>query len=200
MAITNGYATLNGFKTRFDIEDSEDDAAIEAFITGVSRAIDRICWQRFYTTASNETRYYTANSASYLKPEHNIISVNTLKTDRDGDRTYETTWQTTDYDLMPHNASLDDMPYSWIQTTPNGDYSFPTISKGVEISGKFGWSSEPAEITEACYLGAHRLFSRQNTPLGVSAAASLGQLQVVVTQLKADPDFMVLVMPYRKLS
>jgi hypothetical protein len=196
MAITNGYATLDGYKARYGIEDNDDDATIEAIITAVSREIDTICWDRFYTTSTDETRYFTPIHADYLKPKFPIVSLTTLKTDRDGDRTYETTWATTDYDLHPFDASMDSEPYRWIELTPNGDYSFPKIARGVEIVGKFGWSSIPSQISEACYLGAHRIMKRQDTPLGVSAAATLGQLQIKVTQLRADPDFMMLIKPF----
>ena len=200
MAITNGYTSLNVYKQRFYDEgmgDTKDDSAIEAVITAISREIDNICGQRFFTSAANESRYFTAERRHFLRLPERIVSVNTLKTDEDGDRTYEITWQTTDYDLMPYNASLDGEPYSWIETTPNGNYSFPTgIAKGVEISGKFGWSSAPAPIVEATLLGAHRLMKRLQTPLGVSASAALGELAAQVPNLKGDPDFMDLVQPY----
>jgi len=193
MAIDDGYGTLQTYKDRFGIEDTKDDTVIEAVITAVSRLIDELCWTRFYTTSSDETRYFTASHGDYLMAELPIVSITTLKTDRDGDRTYETTWATSDYDLMPFNATLDGKPYEWIQVTPNGDYSFPKTAKGVEIAGKFGWSSAPTPIVEACYLGAHRLMKRLDTPLGVSAAAALGQLQVKVQSLRTDPDFLELV-------
>ena len=199
MAITNGYATLAGYKQRHDIDDTQDDSAIENYITAVSRVIDGIRGERFYTTTSDETRYFTAKHRDFLHPGVRIVSITTLKTDHDGDRTYEYTWATTDYDLLPFNATLDGEPYSYIGITPNGDYSFPLLQKGVEIAGKFGWSSAPAYISEACYLGTARLMQRQDTPLGVSAAAALGQLQVVASQLKADPDFMQLLMTNRRL-
>ena len=156
MTITNGYTSLNGYKQRFYDEgtgDTKDDPAIEAIITAVSREIDNICGQRFFTTTSDETRYFTAERRHYLRLPIRIVSITTLKTDDDGDRVYETTWTTSDYDLMPYNASLDGEPYYWSETTPNGDYSFPVgIAKGIEIDGKFGWSSAPAPIGSA--LGA----------------------------------------------
>ena len=58
-----------------------------------------------------------------------LLSVTTLKTDEDGDRTYEITWATTDYDLMPYNATLESQaqPYSHLQTTPDGDYTVDDV-------------------------------------------------------------------------
>ena len=38
---------------------------------------------------------------------------------------------------------------------------------------------------------------RQDTALGVSAAAAVGQLAVQVESLRNDPDFMAMVIPYR---
>jgi hypothetical protein len=200
MAITNGYCSLNVYKQRFYDEgqgDTKDDAAIESVIEAISREIDNICWQRFFTTAADETRYYTAENRYTLILPYPLVSVNTLKTDEDGDRTYEVTWTTSDYDKMPYNATLNGEPYRWLETTPNGDYSFPAgIAKGVEISGKFGWSSAPLPVVEACLLGSHRLMARRNSPYGVSGAAAMGNLTLTVKQMKSDPDIMELLEPY----
>jgi hypothetical protein len=198
MAIDNGYITLDAYKAYFDIADSKDNSAIERIIEAVSRAVDHICWQRFYTTALDETRYYTAERGDMLIPQDRIVSLTTLKTDADGDRTYEDSWTVdTDFDLLPYNAVLDGIPYRSIDITPNGNYRFPQTPKGVEIAGKFGWSSAPTGIEEACLLASHRLMARKNTPLGVSGAAAVGELAVVVKTMKADPDIMELLTPYK---
>jgi hypothetical protein len=205
MTITNGYGTLNGYKERFfdgNTDDHKDDVFLESAITAVSRLIDNLCWRRFYASSTDETRYFTAHDALVLLPDIDIYSVTSIKTDQDGDRTYEETWDTGDYDLLPANASLDGEPYTWIEVAPYSDYAFPTLRNGVEIVGKFGYcaasSDAPAQVAEACYLGAHRLHKRLQTPLGVSAAAALGQLQVRVRDLENDPDFMILIDPYRR--
>ena len=197
MAITNGYITLDAYKAYFDIADDDDNASIERIITAVSRAIDDICWQRFYTTASDETRYYTAERGDVLIPPDRIVSLTTLKTDDDGDRTYENSWTVdTDFDLIPYNAALDGMPFRSIVTTPDGSYSFPQTPKGVQLVGKFGWSSAPTGVVEACYLMCSRLKARKNTPLGVSAAAATGQMVLTVKTMKADPDIIEMLTPY----
>lgn len=204
MAITNGYGDLRGYKLRYydgDTDDNQDDAIIESAIESVSRLIDKITDKRFY--ASTQTRYFTAEHPDWLSVP-DLISVTTLKTDDDGDRTYENTWDTGDYDLTPFNAQSDTddpMPYTAIETTPLGDESFPVIRRGVEIAGSWGYaSSPPAPIVEACYLGAHRAMKRHQTPLGVSATPALAQMNVRVEQLRSDPDFMTLLAPYVRYS
>ena len=197
MSITNGYTELHTLKESIEIDDSLSDVMLERLVTGASRAIDDITARRFY--AATETRYYTAERADYLRV-FDLLSVTTLKTDEDGDRTYEVAWATTDYDLMPFNATLDGEPYTWLEITPDGDNAFPTrLTKSTELKGSFGYSSTtPAVIEEACLLATHRLLKRADTPLGVSAAAALGQHQVVVRDLAGDPDFMALISPYIK--
>ena len=197
MTITNGYTSLHVFKERIDVTDDLDDAKLEQIITAGSRIVDTITSRRFY--AATETRYFTAERSDYLRV-FDLLSVTTLKTDEDGDRTYEVTWATTDYDLMPYNATLDGMPFTWIETTPDGDYSFPVdLKKSTELAGSFGYASTtPPLIEEACVLSSHRLLKRADTPLGISAVAALGQIQVVVRELQSDPDFMALISPYMK--
>lgn len=199
-SITNGYTDLSTYKLRFfdgDTDDHKDDDNLNKVITATSRAIDNICHRRFY--AATETRYYTTDDTTRVDVD-DLLSVTTLKTDEDGDRTYEITWTTADYDLMPYNAALNDEPYVWIEYTPDGSYSFPGTRKGVEVKGSFGYSSTtPAAIEEACLLVAHRYMKRASTPLGVSASPALGQMQVIVKSLVSDPDIMTLLEYYMRL-
>jgi len=198
--MANEYISLDFYKDRANIPDDQDDALLESVIEAVSRFIDQQTWRRFYST--NETRYYTAQESGVIEVD-DITSVDALKTDSGADRTYATTWQTTDYDLMPANAALNGEPYTEIHTTPNGDYAFPIgLVKGVEIKGDFGFidsaADTPSGIVEATTLGVNRVLARLKTPLGVSASPQVGQMKVEVRQLKADPDFMDIISPFER--
>ena len=184
MAITNGYASLEEIKRWVDTTsvDAPDDAVLENIITSVSRYIDRGTWRRFY--ASTETRYYTAVRGDMLVVDDllDITGVTGwIKTDSDGDRTYEDTWATTDYDLLPLNASLDSEPYTLIEITPNGDYRFPIINKGVEIKASFGFSATtPPEIREACKMIVNSYYKRRFGE-STSSVATVTAAGVVIT-------------------
>ena len=191
MSITNGYCTLAELRAQVaitDAEDTTDDSVLEQRIEAVSRAIDYLTGRRFYTTASDETRYYTARHMTKFKCPDDIVSITTLTTDDDGDRVYETTWTTNDYDLLPFNAALDSKPYTEIEITPNGTYSFPTTRKGVKTVGKFGYATTPPSIASTCVLAAQRLFKRRDVPFGVLSVGSLGQIAHI---LERDPDVML---------
>lgn len=201
MTITNGYGDLEGYKLRYfdgDVDDHEDDAIIENALESVSRLIDKICGRRFYV--ASETRYFMAECSDWLSVP-DIQAISGLWTDPSAARTYADTWASTDYDLVPYNAQADTAepePYTEIEITPLGNYTFPVgLRKGVKITASWGYAtSTPTMIAEACYFGAHRVMKRHDTPLGISAAPTIGQLQVRVEQLRTDPDFMALIMPF----
>jgi len=200
MSITAGLCTLTEIRARlqFASTDTTDDAMLESIVTGVSRLIDNYCGRKFYADTADATRYYTAEFSDVLFLPDDLISVTTLKTDTDGDRTYETTWATTDYDLEPLNAALDSAPYTRISTTPAGRYGFPTIAKSVQIVGKFGYATTvPAPVKEACLLQCERLYKRKDAIFGVLGSAEMGQMVVLP---KLDPDVQLLLSGYLRIS
>lgn len=141
MTITNGYCTLAELKARLASTISTEDAMLEDIITFASRKIDADTGRRFYTTAADETRTFFATDYNRLWGD-DIISITTLKTDSDGDGTFENTWATTDYLLLPTNAALDGQPYNEIRTSENGSYTFPvTDYASVQVVGKFGFAA-----------------------------------------------------------
>ena len=193
--MTELYASMAELKARLDISDNDDDAILGGMLEAVSRSIDSLTHTRFYSTAADETRYFTATCDDVLWVGH-IQSITTLKTDADGDRTYEDSWtEDTDFDLLPYNAALDGLPYDEIQTTPQGNYSFPAgVAKGVEIIGKFGYStSAPPAIREATLLICEKLFLRKDAVFGVMGVTELGVVQRII---KDDPELTLLLAPF----
>lgn len=183
MGIVNGYCTAEELKARlwpYGVEpDDYDNAVFDQVITAVSRWIDGFCGRRFYTTAADETRYFTAEWKDRLEVG-DLVSVSSLLTDEDGDRTYEVTWASTDFDLTPFNAALDGIPYQAIETTPKGRYCFPVgVRKGVKVVGKFGFASAPAEVKEACLLMSERIYKRKDAPFGVAGAPEVGEVRLL---------------------
>lgn len=169
MAIIDGYISLTEFKAYKDIgsTDATDDGVIEDLIEGASRLIDRMTGQYFRTGTTGAVKYYTASDYDILFTDP-IISLESLKTDENGDGTYEYTWNTGqstgDFYLMPMNQESTGFtyPYTWIEINPNGDYSFPTNPKGVKVTGKFGWAAVPQDIKVACYEIANAAYGRRS--------------------------------------
>jgi hypothetical protein len=110
-----------------------DDAMLR-MAQAISRAIDAWTGRHFFPRL--EARYFTASDGMELWVD-DLISITSVKADEDGDRTYETTWASTDYDLRPHNALGS---YHKLTVTPEGNNAFPTrLERAVEITGVWGF-------------------------------------------------------------
>lgn len=182
------------------MSDTSDDAVLEALVESVSRAIDDFCGRRFY--AATQTRYYSATSGRRLLVD-DLLSVTTLKTDDDGDGTYETTWATKDYHLAPYNAQLESVPepYWSIEVSESGDYSFPVgVRRGVEIAGSWGFSATtPDVVNRACLFQVAQEFRTRHTPLGVQGS---GEFATEVRSIGLHPFVKRLLSngPYRRIA
>jgi hypothetical protein len=197
VAIINGYATLAEAKTRLNIPSTTTtyDAVLEASIEAASRVIDDDCNRMFY--AVTETRYYTPDDPLSLFLEDDVTAVTLVKTlsvQGGGYRTYGFVWTVNDWDLEPYGGP----PYSRLIVNPTGRYVFPTIRRGVEITGTFGYcatGSHPRAINEACLRMTSRLFERNKAPLGVISS------DMVSTRIASvDVDYTALIRPYRKMD
>lgn len=144
---------------------------------------------RFYTV--EETRYYTAYQASNVLIS-DAVSVSSVATDDDGDRTYSQVWATKDYDLLPYNAANRGEPYRELEVAVNGDYGFPLSRRGVKVTGEFGYcaiANVPSQIREACLLIAHRTWMRKDAIFGVAGNAAMGTV-TVIAKVMTDADVM----------
>lgn len=190
MSGTALYATRSLAKARMDLPESSTafDEMIDGLLELASRKIDDYCHVvhgHFAAGAATETRHYTATDYECLYVD-NLISVTSLRTDDGGNRTYSATWATTDYDLLPYNASLDDQPYHEIEVVSSGTHTFPVgRARGVKLTGVFGYAANtPPQIREACLLLLSRWKARQSSPF-----ATIGSAEVGIFRISAiDPD------------
>ena len=198
MAVNNGYATLADVKAALRITDSVDDSLIELSIEAASREIDGYCNRVFYSQSG--TRVYQ-NIDTFMTNTDDIISVTTLKTSDDG-VSYDTTWETSDYQLEPLNGVSGGLVQPYTRIRAIGDYLFPVWSvtgtygnlASVQVTGVFGWSAVPTAVRQATILLAMRQFKRYDSPLGVAGFGDIGAIRVGRT----DPDVEALLMPFKK--
>lgn len=171
------------------------DADIDLAITSASRMIDSRTGRRFFPdTDANQARYYTPYHARNLYVD-DLITLTTLKTDQDGDGTFETTWTlNTDFVLEPLNAVADGWSFDTIRRTWRSTRRWPCWERSVEVTGKFGWVEPPEPIKQATLLLAARLVKRlREAPLGV---AGLGPDGAVVRVSRLDADIEALIDDY----
>jgi hypothetical protein len=136
----------------------------------VSRWIDEYCdrvfARRTVTMAIDTCGYYSL-------PVPDLVSVTTLKTDNDRDGTYETTWDTSEYELQPVNAALEIQPAPYTSIAAVGGLMFPVPIVGyarpprAQVAGVFGWPSLPDAVAEAAGLLAADYLAATGMKFGV---------------------------------
>ena len=193
MAITNGYITTAEFRATYKgSTGSYDTGLIEDLIEAASRYIDSQAYRFFYSSTgaadgNGVTAYFTPELTDTLFV-NDLHAIYSLKTDEDGDGTFENTWDTGantgDFWLMPFNAGvLGDTGafcYKWIDINPNGDYTFPKAPRSVQIVGSWGWSGVPADIKVACYEIVNASYGRRSGQ-NMTAVAEITAAGVVLT-------------------
>lgn len=206
MAIVNGYASLADVKAAARITDSIDDSLLELSIESASREIDSYTERVFYQTGSEGTpvaRVYVPQDL-YVVETDDIISVTTLKTDSNGDGTFDTTFDASDFQLEPLNGLAGGIETPFTRIRAVGTYLWPTYEPrnvdanqaSVQVTGVFGFATVPTAVRQACILSALRQYKRYESPTGVLGFSDLGAVRVGT---KLDPDVERMIQPYRKV-
>lgn len=189
------YTTIEVLKGRLGNVPSGQDALFGQLIEAASRQIDDIC-NRQFSPVTAATRIFTADWHDMVLID-DLTTLTTLQTDDQGDRTYSQTWTANDYDLEPYNAAQLGRPYTSIMLNPNTTLAFPTIRRGVKITGDWGWPSIPEPIEEACLLIAVRLNQSAKAPYGNAGIVQDGAVQYTP---RVDPVVRQLLDPFRKFN
>jgi len=158
--LISSYASLADLKTILGITSTTDDAIMRKILESATRSIERYTDRIFYVT--NDTKYFDGAVTLWIP---DLLSITTLKTDEDGDGTYENTFDTTfaTGDVIPYGVGLEDslntFPWIRLEINPEGDYgSFASgVKKGVEIAGEWGYGDGTAATPyiEATTLSAN---------------------------------------------
>src|SRR3972149_5087793 len=134
------YATIGDIKGVLGITSTTDDTVMRKIAEAASRSIDQYTNRYFYTQSA--TRYFDGKVQLWL-PDLLSINASGLKTDEDGDATFENTLATTDYILRGGGLedSLNTLPYTRVEISMDSNYSsFASgIKKGVQIAGVWGY-------------------------------------------------------------
>ena len=197
MAITNGYCTLADVKAALRIQDTVDDLLIENSINAASRMIDQYCNRFFYSGSAGEVRYFKANDGftCWIDDAQSISEVKTSAVDP---VIYDTTWDSSDYQLLPNNRIANGAYYPITSIIATDNLLFPVWADIalVKVTGQFGWSSVPDSIKFATIIQASRLFKRLESPLGVAGVSDIGIMRV---GSNIDGDVAQLINPFRLL-
>lgn len=205
MAAIDIYATVSDLRAQFNIGDADDDVLLEDALRAASRSVDMFCGRRFWQDSAVQTRTYRCDDSIVAWVDD--ISTTTglvIKTDTTGDYAWTTTWDSSDYDLEPRNASVfqsGDRTVSaqaWWRIVAIDDKVFPINERRatLQVTAKFGWSAVPEAVKRSTLIKAARLFKRKDAPFGALGFDAEG----IRISRWDDPDVVLLLSPYQRLE
>lgn len=205
MTITNGYLTTAEARDYCGLSDLADTELLDSTVEAVSRMVDNHCQRTFYSEAA-QARTFETMSADMLSfgAFNDLVSVTSIKFDRDGDGTFEETLTAPLYQLLPPGgASFPEAgPYTALQLFNQTWFPVPGGTAGTgrtyltEITGTWGWPAVPTAVKQATRIMVSRIMKRQESPQGVAGFGEFG----VVRISRIDPDVLALLAPYRLLD
>lgn len=174
-------------------DDSIDDATITVAVNAANAAVVNVCGRNFDTATSSTRVYYPVHS--HLCYIDDCTSVTTVKTDTSDDGTYDTTWDTADFQVEPLNGIVDGrtVPYYKIRSVEAKTFPVSGHRAPVQVTAVFGWSSVPDPVTLAARIMAARMWRRKDSP-----EASFGFGEFALRLAREDPDVVMLLRPYVK--
>jgi hypothetical protein len=170
----NSYATLTELKAILSVSSTTDDTVMRKTLEAASRAIETYCNRVFYSVS--ETRYFDGANILWV-PDLLSINASGLKTDDDGDGTFETTFAITDYHLYGTGGdnAHNNYPKTRIEVNQNGNYSsFANgVKKGVQIAGVWGYGDGTTATPYVADTTTAEAISVGETAIDVTSATNL---------------------------
>lgn len=206
------YCTPAELRTQIDKTTSTGpgtDAALQVIIDAVCASIDNFCNRPdgFVAPAAASVRYYPGSGKAHQWIDEcaaiSAVAVKDSSTDEENEYvawTIGTVGTTLDADVFPatgdpKDPSFNRLPYTFLLTGANGDYSyFPTGANGyptVKVTARWGYAlTVPAAIKQAAIALSARWFSQGKSAWADTLAnPELGQL--IYRKENADIRFML---------
>lgn len=188
------YCSKEDLKSRLGIDpgDTDDDFEIQLAVQTVTDWITSYCGQYFYRV--DEVRTYAPLDGPWTLRIDNVVQLNHLKLDYDGDGVYEVEWTLgTEFDLYryPRNYNAFDQgvarPDNFIQViSPGGTtggqwlpFIWPFSRQDrIQVDATWGWPDVPPNVMQASLILAADLFKAKDAPWGVAGIAEMGMVKV----------------------
>lgn len=192
------YAEVADLKAFVRIPDTDDDARLALAITTASRAIDLHTNRQFGLVAAPEARYYTprwdTDMRRWTVKIDDLQTVTGIAVMADLDDSGGYTYEVDAFALKPVNAQPKGRPWTSFVVLPTSAVLPCAYQDSVEVTARWGWTTVPVPVKEACLLQASRLLKRKDAPFGVAGSPDSGSEIRLLAKL--DPDVSVALNPY----
>lgn len=191
------YASVNELRSRFRLEDADDDELLEKAIRAASRHIDDLANRRFYADQTATARLYYPRDWYRVDVDDLWSTTDLIVKLDDGTGTYPTTIASGDYQLEPLNgvvSGASGWPYDRIRLiiANVGWPSYWNRRASVQVTAKWGWAAVPAPVRDACLIEAAELFRTKDAPFGIRTG-DFGAIRI-----RPNPKVDELITPYKR--
>jgi hypothetical protein len=181
------------------IADRDDDRGLQITLDAASAWVERRCGRTFSLHQAEDQDFYP--NAEGLLDVVDLVAATGITVDSRGDRSFATSLESTDYELLPTRDSRGrpSVRYQQVRIWPTSSRSFGQ-GQLVRVTGDFGYvvdDAAPVEIKQAVLILASRFWKRHEAPLGVLQSVSLGIFERIS---KEDPDVMTLLAPFDRTT
>lgn len=165
---------------------------IEDAVLSASREIESHCARQFNRADSATAREYEPDGRnwSYVDDFHTTTGL-VVKLDSNGDGTFATTLDSSQYELSPANGIVDGMngwPYYQIRLL--GGLTFPCNyggrSRTLQVTASWGWAAVPQPVRAACRIIAAETWKLKDAPFGVLGLDEFGVVRVRQNKMAAS--------------
>lgn len=183
MAIGDNYITSDQVKGWISLDPGETkwDVIIEDVVTSISRDIEDYCHRQFNDSGAVSPRIYKAlDRECVLVDDFWTTEGFILQSDDDNDGVFETTWDSTEYELTPLNGIRNGQlgwPYWCITRRHNSQHRFHFSNVAqVQVTAQWGWENVPDSVIQAAKIMAADTFQLKDARLGVAGSDQFGSV------------------------
>ncbi|MFI0481738.1 hypothetical protein [Actinomadura sp. 9N215] len=204
MPLGDPYATVEALKARLGIAETDtgDDTRLAQALNAASRGIEHCTARQFHDAGAASARTFPVDSP-YRADLDDLSTADGLlvEVDRTRNGTYAETWTSADYELAPAGGVVEGVPgWPFIQINAVGARTFPycageraSARPALRVTGRWGWSTVPAPIAEACLIVAAEIYKLRDAPFGVAGFGEWGMIRV-----RQNPIAAAMISPYER--
>lgn len=180
MAYGSPYATWAEYKARTGAQGDTGQATVDAALDVASRLIERWTGRVFNASSAGVVRYFDGNGMPELWID-DFTALTAAAVDVDEDGTYSQAITLTALLKRPYNAAEVSEPFTSLELSGGRSAelsAWPAISRGVKLTGTWGWPAVPDAIVDATIMVARQVRELRESGLTLTIQAVDEQLRV----------------------
>lgn len=182
MALDDLYVTVDEIRDYLEGEIVGHQLVLDAAVLAASRGVETFCRRVFNkANAATPRRYRVDDDERVSIDDLHTTTDLTVETDDDGDGTFETTWDASEYELEPLDGVVDGQsgwPLHTLRAVDSRRWPCGGRRARLRVTAQWGWATVPAPVYSAALIVAAEMAKLPEAPLGVAGYGEMGVVRV----------------------